>query len=76
MYYGLNVLTHAYFGTMGTPLNPPPLSVLFGIPGAPSSSGADSNGIGGNGPGKTPASNPGISDNLNIPNPLTGSTGQ
>lgn len=72
MYYGLNVLTHAYFGTMGTPLNPPPLSVLFGIPGAPSSSAAG----GGSSGGGTPASNPGISDNLNIPNPLTGSTGQ
>lgn len=73
MYYGLNVLTHAYFGTMGTPLNPPPLSVLFGIPGAPAGSGSGGSGTGST--GGVPASNPGISDNLNIPNPLTGSTG-
>jgi len=73
-YYGLNILVHAYFGQAGTALNPPPLSVLLGIPGAPTSSAAGSSGGGGSTP--QPASNPGISDNLNIPNPLTGSTGQ
>lgn len=74
-YYGLNILVHAYFGAAGTALNPPPLSVLLGIPGAPSSSAAGgTGGSGGNTP--QPASNPGISDNLNIPNPLTGSSGQ
>lgn len=72
-YYGLNILVHAYFGQAGATLNPPPLVVLLGIPGAGTGSG--STGSGGNG-GGTPASNPGISDNLNIPNPLTGRTGQ
>jgi len=75
-YYALNILIHAFLGTAGANLNPPPLTVLFGIPGAPTSSGSSGSGGSGNGTTPQPASNPGISDNLNIPNPLTGSTGQ
>lgn len=69
-YYGVDIMVHAYASPAGTILNPPPLTVLLGVPGAPTSSGASGNGSTGS------ASNPGISDNLNVPNPLTGSSGQ